>query len=270
MNNTNKIAPYYHKLGHGPKTLLAFHGIGQDGKSCFNSFAENLGARYTIYAFDLFFHGKSNRLIETDWVSKKPVSKETWTKIISEFLDMEQIFRFDVAGFSMGGRFALATLESFPNQIGKAFLIAPDGVSEHPVYTFASRFPPARRTFRWCMQHPETFFKAASVFEKTGLVHSNLYRFTQHALNTPEKRQSVYNSWVAFRELRFNIPHLHKILMAHQIDIYLFTGKYDKLLPASAVKNLARLLPPSRNFVLRAGHGQLVEQASLFLRDHVS
>lgn len=270
MNNTNKIAPYYHKLGHGPKTLLAFHGIGQDGKSCFSSFAENLGAHYTIYAFDLFFHGESNRPTLTNALGRKPVSKQFWATIISDFLEKEKISRFDVAGFSMGGRFALATLESFPNQIRKAFLIAPDGISEHPVYAFASRFPPARRTFRWCMQHPETFFKAASIFQKTGLVHSNLYRFTQHVLNTPEKRQSVYNSWVAFRELRFNIPQLHKILMAHRIDIYLFAGKHDKLLPTSAVKNLARFLPPNKNIILPAGHGQLVEQASLFLRDHIS
>ena len=46
---------------------------------------------------------------------------------IREFLRKENISRFDVAGFSMGGRFALATLEAFPEKIGNVFLIAPDG-----------------------------------------------------------------------------------------------------------------------------------------------
>jgi pimeloyl-ACP methyl ester carboxylesterase len=258
----SKISLHYHKLGNGPHTLLAFHGIGQDGKSCFDSFAENLGGYYTVYAFDLFFHGESNQTSITDSLDKVPVSKEFWKDIISYFLDKEDISRFDVAGFSMGGRFAMATLESFSNQIEKAFLIAPDGVSEHPVYAFASRVTPARYVFRWLMEHPEVFLNLASILKKTGLIHGSLHRFTQQVLNTPAKRLTVYNSWVTFRKLKFNISELIQKLENDRIDLYLFIGKYDKLLKPKAVKSLAKLLPPERYIVLQSGHGQLVDKVS--------
>jgi len=258
---------HFHKLGSGPNILLAFHGIGQDGLNCFKSFSENLGDRYTIYAFDLYFHGKSIEESALDFSKNEIITKEVWAQNIGEFLHKENISRFDVAGFSMGGRFALATLDSFSEQIDKAFLIAPDGVSEHPLYTLASRFAPMRSLFRWFMKNPETFFKAANIFQKAGLVHSSLYRFTQHVLNTPEKRQSVYNAWVSFRKLHFDIPDLYQKIKSNDVDLYLFIGKYDKLLKANDVKKLAGLLPADKSVVLQSGHSQLVEKVAVFLKN---
>lgn len=261
---------HVHKLGHGPNILLAFHGIGQDGLSCFNSFAEKLGDYYTIYAFDLFFHGKSIESEAINFSKNVIITKEIWVQTINEFLNKENISHFDIAGFSMGGRFALATLESFSNQINKVFLIAPDGISEHPLYTLASRFAPTRNLFCWFMKNPQVFFKAANIFQKSGLIHSSLYRFTQHVLNTPEKRQSVYNSWVAFRELHFDISELYKKIEANNIDLYLFVGKYDKLLKISAVKKLAQHLPSDKYIILPSGHSQVVEKTSVYLRNILS
>jgi len=265
MSDSNPKILHFHKLGHGPNILLAFHGIGQDGISCFQPFANQLQSHYTIYAFDLFFHGKSIEASTINFSKNEIITKEIWTQTIQEFLIKENISRFDVAGFSMGGRFALATLEAFSTQINKVFLIAPDGISEHPLYTLASRFKPTRNLFRWFMQNPKTFFKAVNIFQKAGLVHSSLYRFAQNVLNTPEKRQSIYNSWVAFRKLNFDIPELYKKIQADQVDLYLFVGKYDKLLKVSAVKQLADILPPDRFIILQSGHSQLVEKVAVYL-----
>lgn len=266
MNNFIPKPLHYYKLGQGPNILLAFHGIGQDGISCFKPFAENLSDYYTIYAFDLYFHGKNIEKSATDFSENEVITKEIWVEVIREFLDKESISRFDIAGFSMGGRFALATLESFSNQIDKAFLIAPDGISEHPLYTLASGFAPTRKLFGWFMQNPKTFFKAANIFQKVGFVHSSLYRFTQNVLNTPEKRQSIYNSWINFRKLHFDIPALYKKIQVHDISLYLFVGKYDKLLKVSAVKKLADLLPADKYVILQSGHSQLVEKVGVYLK----
>ncbi|MCE7042169.1 alpha/beta hydrolase [Dyadobacter sp. CY312] len=248
---------HHHKLGHGPNILLAFHGIGQDGASCFQPFADSLGDYYTIYAFDLFFHGKSDGLGHLDLVTK-----EIWAKTINTFLAKENIARFDVAGFSMGGRFALATLESFSDRINKAFLTAPDGVSEHPLYTLASRFAPTRYLFKWLMQNPTVLFKTAELLQKTGIIHSSLFRFTMQVLNTPEKRHSIYNSWVAFRKLHFDIPQLYQKVRSNQVDLYLFVGKYDKLMKPSDVKKLSELIDPEKFIILKSGHTQLVDKVA--------
>ena len=98
MNNFIPETLHYHKFGHGPAILLAFHGIGQDGVSCFKSFADHLGDRYTIYAFDLYFHGKSIQPSNADFfLNNEVITKETWTKLIRDFLLKENISRFDVS-----------------------------------------------------------------------------------------------------------------------------------------------------------------------------
>lgn len=259
---------HYHKLGHGPHILLAFHGIGQTGISCFQPFEDHLGDYYTIYAFDLYFHGESN--IAGFWAQNELISKPDWYHTIASFLQENHIERFDVTGFSMGGRFALATLELFPTKINKAFLIAPDGVSEHPLYTIASRSQPARRLFQWLMKNPSVFFKSADFLQKTGLIHSSLYRFTQQVLNTPEKRRTIYNSWVCFRDLHFNITSLHNLTQSQNIDLHLFTGKFDKLLKPSAVDKLRKLLPESKSMILQSGHTQLVEKVAYIIATEAS
>lgn len=251
---------HYHRLGHGPKILLAFHGIGQTGLACFQSFSDLLGDHYTIYAFDLFFHGQSKGIHGDDSFSDQDiVTKTLWKTLISDFLKDNQIDRFDIAAFSMGGRFAFATLEEFSSQIDIAFLIAPDGVSEHPLYTLASRFWPTRKLFHWVIQNPDVLIKSANLFEKLGLIHKSLIRFTQFMLSDTKRQETIYRSWLAFRMLKFDIPAVYKKFDGTKV--YLFIGKYDKLLKAKDVKKLSDLLPEDQYFLLAAGHGNLVEKA---------
>jgi pimeloyl-ACP methyl ester carboxylesterase len=249
----------FSKFGHGPKTLLAFHGIGQDGLHCFQCFGEPLGAHYTIYAFDLFFHGQSGA------ISENVISKEFWTATIHDFLHQNHITRFDIAGFSIGGRFALATLEALAGQVDNVFLIAPDGVSEHPLYTLASRFWPTRMIFKKLLKYPEVLFKMSNVLQKAGLISSSLNIFTQKVLDSPEKRQSVYHSWVSFRKLRFDVSYIFKLTKQNEVTIHLFVGKFDKLLKPKHVRKLAELLPEHQYHELKSGHTKLVAQAGSYI-----
>lgn len=253
------ITLHFHKLGRGNRILVAFHGIGQDGASCFQSFEKLLGERYTIYAFDLYFHGLSFG------AQSGVVTKEIWEEQVRHFLEEEQINKFDVAGFSMGGRFALATMELFPNRIENIFLIAPDGVSEHPLYGFATRFWITRQLFKWSMQKPQPFFNVVNFAKQVGLINSSMLRFVQQVLNTPEKRQTIYNSWVNFRNLRFDIPALHQLALDNSITTYLLVGEFDTLLKPAHVRKLAALLPPDQYIILKSGHTRLVEHAASWI-----
>jgi pimeloyl-ACP methyl ester carboxylesterase len=250
---------HFAKFGRGPRILLAFHGIGQDGLSCFQTLENTLGDHFTIFAFDLFFHGKS---ADADL---EIVTKEHWKSTLVNFLTENNISDFDVMGFSMGGRFALATLEAFPDKIKNTYLIAPDGISENPLYTLATRNAAGRALFRWTMQKPALFFKTILLLKKTGIVNNSLVRFTENVLNTPEKRQNIFKSWTAFRSLRFNIPQIIGIANQNDIRIFLFTGQFDKLLTLKAVNPLAKLLPKNQNVHLKSGHSQLVAKAGVWI-----
>ncbi|WP_031529013.1 alpha/beta fold hydrolase [Dyadobacter crusticola] len=250
---------HYHKLGHGPRALLAFHGIGQDGLSCFDPFEKVLGSHYTIFAFDLFFHGKS---ADSDIPL---VSKSIWRDYLAQFLEDNAITTFDVAGFSMGGRFALATLEAFADRIGNVYLIAPDGISENPLYSMATRNALGRSLFRQVMQRPAFFFETILILEKLKLVNSSLVRFTQHVLNTPEKRRTILKSWIAFRSLRFDIHQISSLAKTSDVRVFLFTGEFDKLLKPHTVSILAKLLPADQTIRLKSGHSQLVTHSAAWI-----
>lgn len=257
---------HYHRLGHGPNILLAFHGVGQDGAGCFESFGKQLGNYYTIYAFDLFFHGQSKGVHETDeFLIDDVVTKEQWYQLISTFLSENQINRFDVTGFSIGGRFALATMEAFSERIDNAFLLAPDGISGHPVYRFATGTQLTRRIFGWVMDNANSIVKTAVFFQKAGLLSSGLVRFTQYMLATTDRRKTILRSWIGFRQLRFNIPALYKKLQTNGISVYLLIGKFDQVLKISQVKKLRTLLPPSRFIQLDCGHTKTVERAAVWI-----
>ncbi|MBC7893637.1 MAG: alpha/beta hydrolase, partial [Sphingobacteriaceae bacterium] len=111
----------YRSFGSGPRTLLAFHGMGQSG-AAFSSLGTVLGDTFTTYAFDLFFHGESSGLNE-------PLSKPFWAELLRRFLAEKKVERFSVAGFSLGGRLALATLETLYDRIDEVILVAPDGLA---------------------------------------------------------------------------------------------------------------------------------------------
>ena len=59
--------------------MLAFHGYGENS-GVFKKIGEVLTEQYTIYSFDLFFHGKSK------WpFGSKALEKKFWLEIIENF-----------------------------------------------------------------------------------------------------------------------------------------------------------------------------------------
>lgn len=262
----NTLTLHYERLGQGPNILLAFHGAGQTGTSCFRPFAEHLGHYYTLYTFDLLFHGQSHGLSNGDDFSDDDVlTKVLWQKFIQDFLHAENITRFDVAGFSLGGRYALATAEAFPELVDRLLLMAPDGVVEHPLYALATRFAPARWVFRQLVRNPKPLFVVVDLARRLRIIPKNLGYFVRYMLDTPEERKRLYRTWVSLRELSFSIQSLHKVLVARGIDVWLFVGSRDTVFPPERLRILAKILPPARFVILESGHNHLTERAAAYL-----
>jgi pimeloyl-ACP methyl ester carboxylesterase len=256
---------HYDRLGHGPHILLAFHGAGQTGRACFQPFADHLSQYYTIYAFDLFFHGQSPGTGDEDSQTEPPITKSCWKQMVEVFLDEKRISRFDVAGFSLGGRFAMATAEALPGSVDRLILMAPDGVMEHSLYRIATRHRLGRWLYRQLTHRPEPFFTAAALIEKGRILPRRTVRFVRHMMQTPEQRRQIYNSWICFRTLSFSIPTLYDTLRSYRVDVWLFVGKYDPMLPARRFRVLSDRLASDRFVILESGHTRLVEKAAVCL-----
>lgn len=239
---------HYAKAGNGDKVLLVFHGYGQNHQA-FKKLAEAMPETYTCYLFDLYFHGQSR------WVNNdEPLKKIEWSKTLQTFLHENRIDNFSLLGFSIGARFALATLEAFPEKTRKIFLLAPDGLKTNFWYAIATSTPLMRRLFKRLIPHPGLFFAITRMAIKLRLADRGLIRFATFHMNTEEKRRRVYYSWVVFRLLRFDPDHLARLVRTHSIPFIVIVGNRDKVILPKTISRFLKRLDYGRVVTLETDH----------------
>jgi pimeloyl-ACP methyl ester carboxylesterase len=246
---------HYAKAGNGDKHMLIFHGFGQD-ISAFDYLTRSLAKHFSFYVFDLYFHGKS------EWAHGEQVlSKKEWRETMATFLADNKIDRFSVAGFSLGGKFVLATLEAYANRVDKIFLIAPDGIKTSFWYSLATYPFFLRKFFKSMIFHPERFLRIAEFLNKKGVVDNGLIRFAEWQMGSEEKRFRVYYSWVVFRHLAFSQRKIARLINEQNIDFTLIVGKYDKVIEPKNMESFLKKLSRYRYEVLNNGHTGLINQS---------
>lgn len=248
--------------GHGSKNLLLFHGFGQN-RNVFDGFAKSLSAEFKLYIFDLYFHGES-----TWGQGEQPIEKSLWKKTIERFLELHGIDKFSLCGFSLGGKFALAILEAFPEKVESIILIAPDGIKTSFWYSLATYPLMIRRLFKSMVLHPTRFTALSKTLYNLGLMDKGLIRFAESQMDTEDKRRRVYNSWVVFRHLTFDLKKMGALINRHTIKLIMITGKFDKVIRS---KNMHKLLTHVEKFdheILETGHNGLVSGAGAYLKNN--
>jgi len=249
---------YYYKQGTGRKSILVFHGFGQD-HSAFASWIEKLKDEYTLISFDLFFHGSSV------WVAPDAVDKEDWGNIMETLIYKEKLEDIELAGFSMGGKFAFATLEMFPAKVRRMILIAPDGIKINFWYRLATYPIAMRALFESVVASPKLFFSLARSLEAIGVINKYLLRFVVLQMDTPQKRHQVYCTWIQFRLLRFDMRFIAELINKEKIDLKVIVGKHDKVIPATDMHRLLKYVPSAHLEVIDGGHNNLIDKAAEFL-----
>ncbi len=242
-----------HKIFHGgPKTLLAFHGFGQNAETM-APLAGHLSDSYTTYSFDLFFHGNSI------WRHREQtLSKEDWRRIMDEILDTYNIHSFSLAGFSLGGKLVLATLELYPARTEKLFLMAPDGIDTSLWYDLATYPATFRKYFQSMIMKPHRFYNLVNMLKRMKVMDKGLIKFAASQMNSNRKRYRVYYSWIVFKELKFNLNRIAMVLNSHNIPIYIWIGKYDKVIKTKRLKRLTNQLDKCELVFLDCGHNDLI------------
>jgi pimeloyl-ACP methyl ester carboxylesterase len=250
---------HYSIAGDGNTPLLAFHGFGQS-KEVYQPFSELLGEKYTVYSFDIFYHGKS------EWRDRnQALEKQDWEVILKSFLDKHQIEEFAVVGYSMGGKFALASLELFPRRIKEFLLIAPDGIKTLFWYSLATYPTSFRRLFRAMIIKPQYFHNILKLTKKIGLVDKSLLKFANTQMNTREKRRRVYLTWVVFRHLKFDLKLIAFLINQNKIPTMMLTGKYDKIITGDNMMDLLKHVKEYEHVILEAGHNTLIADTAKHL-----
>jgi pimeloyl-ACP methyl ester carboxylesterase len=260
---------HYKKIGNSDKILLAFHGMGQDF-SCFQNFAQTFENQYTTYLFDLPYHGKSGGINGDIYQENEVITKEIWKEYLLKFLAENQIQNFSIIAFSMGGRFALATVEAFAGRVEELTLLAPDGITEDPKYVLATRYGFTRKIFKSVIQNNERYHSFANLLARTGIVHKKVVKFAKMMVDNPTKQEQLYRAWIGFHQLRFDIKKLAQLINNQKIMVKIFMGKFDKLLPLNRVFPLTKKLKNVELIELEATHGRLIDKAIIYLKNATS
>ncbi|MEX2232563.1 MAG: alpha/beta hydrolase [Cyclobacteriaceae bacterium] len=246
---------HYVKAGNGKDPLLVFHGFGQD-HTLYVPLLKSLSKKYTLYIVDLFFHGKS------EWnEGELPLQKSTWKNILRVLLQEQHITSFSILAYSLGGKFALATIEAYPKQIKEVFLLAPDGIKTSFWYSLATYPNAMRKFFKSMIFRHERFLTIAGKLNQLNWVDKGLIRFADYQMNSEAKRKRVYYSWVVFRYLTFDLKKIADVINQNNIGLTMVVGKYDKVIRA---ENMQRLLKHVRDYrleILESGHTGLIQES---------
>lgn len=251
---------HYYKMGSGSKIKLAFHGFGLDGAS-FEPIADSWSNIYTIYSFDLFYHGKSH------WSQPdEKLTKDKWKKLLLAFIKKEKIEDFSLMAFSLGGKFALTTLELFPDRIKEITFIAPDGIKTQMWYNLATYPLIFQKYFKSMIVRPNRFYKVLNLVKSAGLLDKSISKFAASQMNSVKKRRRVYYSWVIFKDLKSDMKHISQLINDNDISVTMFLGSYDKIITKEGMNKLLGKLKEHNTHILECGHNNLIPHVAAFLR----
>jgi len=241
----------YRIYGSGPRILLAFHGFGRSGED-FRIFGPLLGREFTIYAFDLPYHGKAT----TGDILRYPVfTKNDLHGLIDKFCSEKNINRFSLMGYSLGGKIALGCLEVFKEKVENIYLLAPDGLKVNPFYFIGTRTWLGRWIFESIIKKPQPLFNLGNLLERMGWINPKINYFVRYHMDTESRRKRVFDVWMIFRKFIPNLRKITAIINENDTSILLFFGKYDNVIPPRLAD---KIVPGLKNknvlHVLDCGH----------------
>ena len=155
LKNKGVVVSFNH-VGVGNKTLFTFAGVGMDERY-FTKYFKQQEDKHQFFHFSI-------EVIEH--IYKKEIPK-LWVSLINSILEEYEIERFDIIAYSIGSRL---TYPLFQNEkLNQITLICPDGVIEHPIYSFATQtflggllFYPVFSAIRFIVPSIRKFIKLSS------------------------------------------------------------------------------------------------------------
>lgn len=244
----------YAKWGHGSEVLIAFHGFGRNYTD-FIPFTAALESTFTIYGFNLFFHGESS--IGHRVPDKEPLQPAELAKYFCAFLESIDHPKAYFMGYSLGGRIALVLSEYMPERVAGLYLFAPDGLVINFWYAVSSFTSLGRAAFRFMIHHNQIFYKMLHFFNRLDIVSDKRLDFVLSQIKTTEEQWKVYNVWTLFRHFKPDFKQLSKTFRKHSISVDLFVGKYDTIIPPKNGNRFRENFPELNYCVIESGHAML-------------
>ena len=216
-------------FGNGSEKVLAFHGIIRSSDQ-WSFVSQKLRERFTWFCVDLPFHGKS-----IPW-REGAMSHEETAQIFNALLQKMEVGPTEsiiVAGYSIGGRFALEFARHFPERVKGLLLIAPDGLITNPWMRFSTGA--GRGLFRRLMLKPDALNSFVHRLIRLKVLPASYGTLGNWYLQSEDLRLLIWRSWTAFRPIG-SLNDLKKLPPTTRI--WAMFGVKDMLIPSKTARCL--------------------------------
>ena len=256
--NNSKI--HYHHFGNGQELLIAFHGYGDKGGEIFLKLEAVLEKKYQVIAIDLPYHG------DTTW-NQKYYSKKDIIQIVELLLEKYQYDKFNLMGYSMGGRICMGTLNHYSTHVKRLFLLAPDGLPEGKII-HAHMMP---RSIRFLvsrfLQNSNWLIPLAQKLYQWKLINSVAHRFITINMKDEAFKNRLFRTWISLYEFQIYKKSIQKIIEENNIPLDLFFGERDKVIPVSVGNRFLKNWKIGQLHILPTGHRIIGEELSKKLKE---
>ncbi len=257
VHSHGRLSLHYEQIGHGPRKILAFHGFGQNA-GMFLRERSNQQSHFSLYSFDLFYHGKSKEKSSTLDPSQ-PLQADEWASFIKDFARKIEASKLELIGYSMGARLSLSLVQSIPEMVNFLNIIAPDGFIKNTWYRFAVGTILGRRIFKRLPAFSFALKFIGALLIKLKLLDEKMYRVALENTSSEIKIRQLYNTWMFLREIEPSLDLVQHELEMESFGINVHLGKHDRIIPMLKVMNWRYLLSNPRHAkVYDAGHVGLI------------
>lgn len=255
----------YTTYGEGSIPVLAFPGFGRHARD-FSSFVSACRRDEYLVAINLFAHENSS------WPENRPLTRsltlDEHHQMMDEFLNHLGSEKFALMGYSMGGRVALMTLQSFPERVTRIVLMASDGLKTNHLANFSTGTSFGRVLHRSINQQPNLLLNSANIAHRFKLIDKKMHRFVHVHMGNKTSREQVYAAWHIYRNFKPNLETIANIINEKELPCILIFGEYDSVIKAELGKRFVKLLNDKEALVvLPVGH-QLMDDACRWLAGH--
>ncbi len=241
---------YYQKFGSGSKILLAFHGFARNSND-FKLYAELLDNNYTVYAVDLFYHGKT----KIDGRKLKTFSKIQLKEFFENLITHLGIERFSVMGYSMGGRIALFVAECFTQKIDELYLLAPDGLKTNFWNWMVTNTKTGKALYGFTIKNPSWVGQMANLGMFLKILPPKYEKFIELNFGTAGMRLRIYRVWKLYQNIVLDKKILVKLFQNNKIEITLIIGHKDPVVSPNVCKNFCKNIGKNAKYYeVNAGH----------------
>lgn len=253
----------YVTYGTGSTPVVCLHGYAQNATrwSILEPFLKD---RFTLYAFDLPYHGR------TQWKNVETFTVAAFVDIIKQVL-LPGAKTFYLLAYSMGGRIALGLLQAIPQMIAKVVLLAPDGLHGNPWYRFATHTRAGRALFNECKKNPKLIISVGKQLRKRGILSEQMYNLAHYYINDETARFTLYDRWISTRHFDPSLSKLRAIILRQHTPVDMIFAKHDKIILASRGTAFAKGVESYVHIhVIDAGHSFLYAPHAAYIASFFS